>query len=92
MSEAKLKAGKQKHESKCIISQKVRCKMKHELQEAPVYQVFTFLAEIFFATMTPVYQVFINGTFYVFQFFCIFHLFEFFLVLPRRLFARFSPR
>ncbi|MFA1094680.1 hypothetical protein ACDI55_28465, partial [Klebsiella pneumoniae] len=34
--------------------------MKHELQEAPVYQVFTFLAEIFFfATMTPVYQVFI---------------------------------
>ena len=44
--------------------------MKHELQEAPVYQVFTFLAEIFFfATMMPVCQVFINGTFSVFQFF-----------------------
>ena len=54
--------------------------MKHESQEAPVYQVFTFLAEIFFfATMMPVCQVFITGTFYVFQFFCIFEFFQFFL-------------
>ena len=45
MSEEKLK---QESERNCMISQKVRCKMKHELQEAPVYQVFTFLAEILF--------------------------------------------
>ena len=81
MSEAELKAGKRKHESECMISQEVRCKMKHELQEAPVYQVFTFLVEIYFATMMPVCQVFINGTFLCFSIFLYFYLFDFFVFL-----------
>ena len=50
-----------------MISQEVHCKMKHEVQEAPVYQVFTFLAGIFFATMMPLCQVFINDTFFNFS-------------------------
>ena len=77
MSEAKLK---QESESNCMKSQEVRCKMKHEVQEAPVYQVFTFLAEIFFCYHDACLPGFHQWHFFVFQFFCIFNFFNFFRI------------
>ena len=110
MSEAKLKQESESNESKCMKSQEVCCKMKHEMQEAPVSRFSPSWQKSFFCYHDACLPGFHQWHFfYVFQFFCIFHFliflkflnffdfFEFlrffiFFVLPRRLFARFSPR
>ena len=74
----KTKVGKKKRESNYMISQEVRYKMKHEVQEAPVYQVFTFLAEIFFCYHDACFQVFTKVHFYFISIFLYFYLFDFF--------------
>ena len=73
--------GKQKQESKSMISQEVCCKMTHEWQDAPIYQVFTFLAGIiFFCYHDACLPGFHHGTFVVFQFFFVFLNFSIFRI------------
>ena len=60
-------------------------------QEAPVCQVFTILVDLIFCYHDACLPGFHQWHFLLFQFFLYFSLFSIFLVLPRRLFARFSP-